>query len=1097
MAGIGFSLKTLFSKKGVLNLCKAYGYAGVVTSGPMILGMLMLIGLSFVARVGNLPETERNLLNCMLTYSLLVSLFVSTWFNMVVTRFVSDMLYEDRPEKIMPSFFGTVAIEIILCLAGYGTFLAFTDVPLICKLLCLWLAMSLLVVWTEMIYLTALKDFQSIILTFAICLLTGFLAALILLLRGLISMESLMLCMILAYGLLGVRLLQLMLSYFPRSEGSHFSFLKWFDRYPSLTFSGIMVEIGLFSHLIIMYFGPLGVQVRSLFYGSPEYDVPALISFFSLLITNVGFVTSAEVNFYPKYSNYYGLFSDRGTIHDIQLAEKEMLDVLRRELVFLGSKQLFTTLLFIVIGTPIVSSLFPGTTSLSLSIYRLLCVGYGLYAVGNTMMLIGLYFEDYLGAALSTGAFGLISTAMNIWQINCGSVSYYGFGFLVGALAFFFIALVRLNWYARRLPYFLLARQSLVPGREKGLFTAIATRLDARQPRVLLLLLLLPALLLNAGGRAEAHGEGRRAADIRSAVQEDQSMTATPDVTEAPGAEETRKVAEKAPLTEGNLRDNMALYANQDDLTVLTMYLTVTPGNAADGSDHTWTEVNTCSVADYEAMGTDRYMVEGLLQIDETGEGVTEASFGYGVTDPNVSVQIRGQTSSAHRQKNYKIRIKKGMGSFRAQRTLNLNKHAMIPFRFTNKLCYRWVQRIPQLIGGRTELVHLFVRDLTAGGNGEWTDYGLYTMVEQVNRTFLKNHLLDENGQLYKVTFFEWDRYEAVMIPEDDPAFDRAAFESYLEIKGHEDHGKLREVVKDVSNYLKPIQVTVAEHFNAENLCYYMAFNILTSNHDSHARNLFLYSPLNSPRFYVIPWDLDSALRKNYLNTRPDYGEADSWERGFQLFLGLRLTNRMLKEPVYRDMLTAAVEDLYRNYLTREIVLTDARRLSAKVKPFLFNTEGPDYPYLQVKDEAVYDSLVETIPDEIARNYAYYYESLDKPWPFFVDMPVRDEATGQLILSWGISYDPNGEPVTYDYVLARDMHFTDVVAHREQLTAPTDAVPALPPGSYFLKVISRNASGLTMDCFDYLSTSDYGKIYGCHAFTVAADGTVGAYTKGD
>ncbi len=483
MAGIGFSLKTLFSKKGVLNLCKAYGYAGVVTSGPMILGMLMLIGLSFIARIGSLSEGDRSLLNCMLTYSLLVSLFVSTWFNMVVTRFVSDMLYEDRPEKIMPSFFGTVAIEILLCLVGYGAFLTVTDIPLIQKLLCLWLAMVLTVVWTEMIYLTALKDFQSIILTFAICLLAGFLLALVLLLRGLVTVESLLLCMIAAYGLLGARLLQLMLNYFPRSEGSHFSFLKWFDRYPSLTFSGMMVEIGLFSHLIIMYFGPLGVQVKGLFYASPEYDVPALISFFSLLITTVGFVTSAEVNFYPKYSNYYGLFSDRGTIHDIQLAEKEMLDVLRQELVFLGSKQLFTTLLFVVIGTPAISSLFPGITSLSLSIYRLLCVGYGLYAVANTMMLLGLYFEDYTGAAMSTGAFGVISTAVNLLQILHGDVEYYGFGFFLGALAFFFIALIRLNWYARRLPYFLLAKQSLVPGREKGLFTGIADRLDARQVR--------------------------------------------------------------------------------------------------------------------------------------------------------------------------------------------------------------------------------------------------------------------------------------------------------------------------------------------------------------------------------------------------------------------------------------------------------------------------------------------------------------------------------------------------------------------------------------------------------------------------------------
>ncbi len=40
MAGIGFSLKRLFNKKGVFSLCRAYGYAGIICAGPMILGVI-------------------------------------------------------------------------------------------------------------------------------------------------------------------------------------------------------------------------------------------------------------------------------------------------------------------------------------------------------------------------------------------------------------------------------------------------------------------------------------------------------------------------------------------------------------------------------------------------------------------------------------------------------------------------------------------------------------------------------------------------------------------------------------------------------------------------------------------------------------------------------------------------------------------------------------------------------------------------------------------------------------------------------------------------------------------------------------------------
>ena len=404
---------------------------------------------------------------------------------MVVTRFISDMLYEDRREKIIPSFFGAVAIQLVLCLLLYGAYLLLVvDAAPLEKLLCLWFAMTLVVVWNEMIYLTALQDYQSIILAFAICLMIGFLLALVLVLLGMVTLESLLCCMIVAYGLLAVRLLMLIQDYFPKSEGSHFSFLRWVDRYRPLPIIGFMVDVGLFGHLLVMYFGPLAVTVRRGLVGAPEHDVPALIAFFSLLITTVSFVTSMEVNFYPKYSNYYGLFNDRGAIRDIQLAEREMLDMLRRELTYLACKQLFTTVLFVVVGSTVLPMLIPGISKLSLSIFRFLCIGYGVYAIANAMMLLQLYFEDYAGALCGAGAFGLVSTGVTVWQILYGSSEYFGVGFFIGAACFFLIALGRLSWYAGRLPYFLLSRQNLVPKAERGPFALLAERLDERQRKL-------------------------------------------------------------------------------------------------------------------------------------------------------------------------------------------------------------------------------------------------------------------------------------------------------------------------------------------------------------------------------------------------------------------------------------------------------------------------------------------------------------------------------------------------------------------------------------------------------------------------------------
>jgi uncharacterized membrane protein len=478
MAGIGFSLKRLFGQKGLFNLCKAYGYAGIVTVGPMLLGVLLLAGMALVARMGDMSPKDSNLLNCMLTYGLLASLFVTTWFSMGVTRYVSDMLYEGDGSKVMPSFFGVTVIQLVITVVVYGGFLAFSGVSLVRIILCLWFAMVLTVVWTEMIYLTALRDFQSIVLSFAICLMAGFVLALVMILIGWVTVESLLLCMIVAYGLLAFRQLQLMLDYFPKSEGSKFSFLRWFSRYSNLVLAGGFLRIGLFSHLIIMYFGPLAQQVEGLFYMAPEHDLPALIAFFSLLITTVSFVTSVEVNFYPKYSNYYGLFNDRGAIKDIELAESEMRSVLEREMTYLGYKQIFTTLIAIVLVAPLLKKLFPGFSSLSVSIFRFLCAGYGAYALANSLMLICLYFEDYVGAVWGTGIFAVISTAATIWQINFGRPEFFGLGFFLGSILFFFFMLFRLGWYTKRLAYFLLANQNLVPNTEHGFFADISNRLD-------------------------------------------------------------------------------------------------------------------------------------------------------------------------------------------------------------------------------------------------------------------------------------------------------------------------------------------------------------------------------------------------------------------------------------------------------------------------------------------------------------------------------------------------------------------------------------------------------------------------------------------
>ena len=482
MAGIGFSLNRLFQKKGMLNLCRAYAYAGAVAIGPMVMGVCLLLGISFVSQVAGMPQNEREIMNCMLTYSLLVSLFVSSFFNMILTRYISDMLYEGKRERVMPSFYGALAIMLTMCFVGYGIVLAFSGVPFVYRVVSMWFAMTMIVVWTQMNYLSALKDYRSIALGFAASMLTGFLLALVLavLRRG--TVLSLMFCVILAYGVMGIWYFVLMLGYFPHGEGSPFSFLQWFDKCRALAFTGVFVNLGLYGHLVIMYFSPFHRKIMGLFYAAPSYDIPSLTAFFSILITTISFVTSVEVRFYPEYRQYYSLFNDGGSISDIEEAEERMVDVLSRELTYCGYRQIVSTLLFVVFGGFIMDILPLGMIDLGKGIFRTLCVGYGLYAIANAMMLILLYFEDYVGSVMATAAFALVANVLTIWQAAYGDTAYYGAGFMAGAIIYFVIVLVRLEWATRRLPYLLLGRQAAAAA-PAGLFFRLEkklTRLDSR-----------------------------------------------------------------------------------------------------------------------------------------------------------------------------------------------------------------------------------------------------------------------------------------------------------------------------------------------------------------------------------------------------------------------------------------------------------------------------------------------------------------------------------------------------------------------------------------------------------------------------------------
>ena len=472
MAGIGFELKKIFAKKGVLNSVKAYGYAAVICAGPMLLGILLLLGITGLCMVAGTDLHTRELLISMITHTLLASTAITAFFSSVVTRFIADMLFAENHGAVLPVFWGSTVIMMVLGDFFYGGFLVVSGATLLQWVLCFTLFGELIIVWNAMNFLSAIKDYKGIFVSFLTSIAVSILVGAVLLALRLPVLESLLFAVTVGYGVMLIWDVILLHRYFPNTKGGAFSFLRWVDSFLPLALSSLFMTVGMFSHIVIMWYSDIGARTSGLFFGSPWYDVPALLAFLTSVITTINFVVSVEVNFYPKYRTHYSLYNDKGTIDNIKQAEREMLGTLRTELFYSALKQLLFTAFIIALGGYLFDLLPLGFNEIMRGYFRTLCVAYGICAIGNMIMLILLYFTDYKGALIATAAFAGSTVAFTLVSLLFSNV-YYGFGFVISSIVFTVVAVIRLDYFTKRLPYFILSVQPLVNEEKVGIFTKL------------------------------------------------------------------------------------------------------------------------------------------------------------------------------------------------------------------------------------------------------------------------------------------------------------------------------------------------------------------------------------------------------------------------------------------------------------------------------------------------------------------------------------------------------------------------------------------------------------------------------------------------
>ncbi len=256
---------------------------------------------------------------------------------------------------------------------------------------------------------------------------------------------------------------------------------------------------------------------------------------------------------------------------------------------------------------------------------------------------------------------------------------------------------------------------------------------------------------------------------------------------------------------------------------------------------------------------------------------------------------------------------------------LNFNCGVSDPSKAREALSYAYF-RAAGVPAPRTSIAEL---TLTVAGKYDKEPVGVYTLVEQVNKGFLKRHFKDGTGMLLKPEGLQgglqhlgttWKAYEDRYKPRSTPT--DAQKKRLIDFTKLINGGTDAEFAKEVGSYL-----------DVEAFLKFIAANTLLSNLDSFlafGHNYYLYLVPGTNKFVFIPWDLDLSLA-----AWPAVGTP---EQLVELSINHphagqnKLIDRLFAIKEHKDRYLAIIKDLAATSFTKEKLLKELDGIEKALK---------------------------------------------------------------------------------------------------------------------------------------------------------------------
>ena len=463
MAGIGVKLNRIYHKNTITTNIIGFFYSTVVTIAPVLVVIINLMLMQKVLKFNTVGFFDRELFSCTVLYVFIFSLLTTSPFNAVLSRYMSDVIFEERYEDIQPchrvGFLTNICFSCLFAIPFCFWEHLVGGVPIYYVFTGYCCFVSLVTVFYNMLYLSICKEYRLISFYFLTGMVPSFLLSLFLRFVCKVSITyRLPLALTVVFSVTAVLEWAKIHQFFPDNSEEYGRVFAYFRKYWHLILINFLYTLGLFVHNFVFWGTDMAIHLVKTFVCNQPYDMATCLAMFTNISASVIFISRVEMYFHERYRAYAdAVFGGRGI--DIRNTKKRMFRQLGSELMTLVRLQFIVSVIIYLLFVIFLPGM--GYAGLVMRIYPMVAAGYFILFLMYSEIIFLYYFEDLKGALLTAVSFCGVTFLASLVAVHLSSI-FYGTGVWVGSMTGFVVAYMRLRWMEKHLDEHMFCRGNIM-----------------------------------------------------------------------------------------------------------------------------------------------------------------------------------------------------------------------------------------------------------------------------------------------------------------------------------------------------------------------------------------------------------------------------------------------------------------------------------------------------------------------------------------------------------------------------------------------------------------------------------------------------------